>query len=414
MTSSDTAAECAPAPSTRVALRNPAEMADALPYLLGFHPDDSVVVVALHGEEGQFGGRVRVALPDDPTDWPDVASQVAAVLERGAVSRGERPDGAVVFLCQEPAPPRDASGQAVAARLRPLAQLLRTACGEREMPVYEALCVSHGKYWSYCCPDPACCPPEGRALPPHGTSPMAAAATYAGIRVRGSLRDMEARLRPVGAPLAGEQEDALDRAAAELVPKMLSEGGDEAVRRETLTLARGLLDRFGAVPVRTSASPDGDAESDAADDRALGATEAATVILGLQDRQTRDRAAEWMEGDDAAPALRLWRALARRCTGLYREHAAAPLSLAGWVAWSGGDEIEARVAFGRALESDPQYLFARLMHRACNEGLDPEPLRRFMRGAPPEGGPAPSGTAHDGAPSPRPHDGSPPGGGATA
>ena len=66
--------------------------------------------------------------------------------------------------------------------------------------------------------------------------------------------------------------------------------------------------------------------------------EAAALILGLQDRETRDRAAEWMEGAEADPALRLWRALARRCVGPYGEHAAAPLTLAGWVAWSTGDE----------------------------------------------------------------------------
>ena len=62
------------------------------------------------------------------------------------------------------------------------------------------------------------------------------------------------------------------------------------------------------------------------------------MILGLQDRETRDRAAEWMEGPEAGPALRLWRALARRCVGPYVEHAAAPLTLAGWVSWSTGDE----------------------------------------------------------------------------
>ena len=39
------------------------------------------------------------------------------------------------------------------------------------------------------------------------------------------------------------------------------------------------------------------------------------MILGLQDRETRDRAAEWMEGPEADPALRLWRAL---CPALRR------------------------------------------------------------------------------------------------
>jgi hypothetical protein len=34
----------------KVTLRGPGELADALPYLMGFHPNDSVVLVALHGE----------------------------------------------------------------------------------------------------------------------------------------------------------------------------------------------------------------------------------------------------------------------------------------------------------------------------------------------------------------------------
>ena len=50
-------------------------------------------------------------------------------------------------------------------RLRPLAQRLRTACGSLDVPVYEALCISDGRFWSYCCPDERCCPPEGRGSP---------------------------------------------------------------------------------------------------------------------------------------------------------------------------------------------------------------------------------------------------------
>ncbi|MCZ1003194.1 hypothetical protein O1M63_42975 [Streptomyces mirabilis] len=32
-----------------------------------------------------------------------------------------------------------------------------------------------------------------------------------------------------------------------------------------------------------------------------------------------------------------------------------------------------------ALGADPDYLFARLLHQACNEGLDPESIRRCLR-----------------------------------
>lgn len=359
----------------QISLRSPAELADALPYLLGFQPDDSIVVVALHGERGRFGGRLRIGIPADPEEWPAVADQLAACLKGNSVTRGASPEGALLFLCQDPADGE--SGEAVMERLRPLAQRLRVACGGLEMPVYEALCISAGRFWSYCCPDPVCCPGEGSRLSAPGTSAMAAAAAYAGIHVRGSQKEMEAQLAPLGGAFAAPQERALDTAAAALVPRMLNFVSRDAVTSETLRLARQVMERLHAAPAVGRRA--GQAAADAQDDALLSHDEAAKLILGLQDRATRDRAAEWMEGRDAAAALRLWRALARRCVGAYDEHAVAPTALAGWVAWSSGDEPSARVALGRVLTMEPDYLFAQLLHRACNEGLDPEPLRRCMR-----------------------------------
>ncbi|MET7936149.1 DUF4192 domain-containing protein [Streptomyces sp. NPDC005322] len=356
----------------QVTLRSPAELADALPYVLGFHPDDSVVMIALHGPRGRFGGRLRLGIPGVREEWPEVCDQLAECLISGSERRGERPDGIVLFLCQEPA--EGASGQEVMERLRPLAQRLRIACGRLEVPVFEALCVSEGRFWSYVCPDRRCCPPEGVPLTLPGTSVMAAAATFAGVQVRGSLREMEARLAPLGAPRAEEQERALDAAGCELVPRILGGVDSAAVRAQTLVLVGRMLKRFGAAP--PIADP---CAADARDDDLLDDKEAAAMIIGLQDRLARDRAAAWMEGPDAETAQRLWRALARRCVGSYGEHAAAPLTLAGWVAWSAGDEPAARVALGRALQVDPDYLFARLLHQACNEGLDPELLRDCLR-----------------------------------
>lgn len=364
-----------PADEQQITLRSPAELADALPYMVGgFHPSDSIVLIALHGSRGRFGGRLRLGIPRSPGEWSPVAEELAACLIEGSERRGSRPDGIVVFLCQDPA--EGETSRRVMERLRPLAQRLRTACGALEVPVYEALCISGGRFWSYCCPDERCCPADGNALALPGTSVMAAAAAYAGIQVRGSLREMEARLAPwaAEAPLAPGLEKALDTAGAALVPRILERAGREQVAEETLALARLLMLRIAEAPRTGSWSA-----SDVADDRLLTHEEAAAVILGLQDRETRDRAAEWMEGPDAGPALRLWRALARRCVGPYSEHAAAPLTLAGWVAWSTGDEPGARVALGLALRADPAYVFARLLHQACNEGLDPETLRSCLR-----------------------------------
>ncbi|MFF4735724.1 DUF4192 domain-containing protein [Streptomyces sp. NPDC001262] len=361
-----------PRPEPQITLRSPAELADALPYLMGFHPTDSIVMVALHGDRGRFGGRLRLGIPGSRDEWPDVCDQLAETLVAGSAKRGARPDGIVLFLCRDPG--EGETALEVMKRLQPLAQCLRIACGGLDVPVYEALCISGGRFWSYCCPDERCCPPEGVPLALPGTSVMAAAAAYAGIQVRGTLREMEARYAPLTGDRAEAQLRALDGAAADLVPRILSGTSCETVRQETLDLVRLLLDRFheaGPGAQRT--------ESDARDDALVGVDEAAAVIIGLQDRAARDRAAEWMEGPQAPAALRLWRALARRCVPPYQEHATAPFALAGWVAWSVGDHPEARVALGGALTIDPGYLFAQLLHRACNEGLDPELLRRCLR-----------------------------------
>ncbi|MER5706172.1 DUF4192 domain-containing protein [Streptomyces sp. NPDC002122] len=367
-----------PSRTQRITLRGPAELADALPFMLGFHPTDSVVLVALHGERGRFGGRVRLGIPRSPREWASTADHLAECLVESEDRRGDRPDGIVVFLCQDPEPGE--TGSRVMERLRPFAQRLRTACGALDIPVYEALCISDGLYFSYCCPDDRCCPPGGTPMGLTGTSVTAATAAYAGVQVRGSLRDMQARLKPHGTAADETQRAALDEAAASIVPRILEAPpgqGREEVRETTLRTAREILRRF-ADPA--AAQPSGGvAAADAADDALIGTEEAAALILGLQDRDTRDRVAEWMEGWEGAAALRLWRVLARRCVTPYQEHAAAPLTLAGWAAWSTGDEPTARVALGLALEADPDYIFARLLHQACNEGLDPESLRSCLR-----------------------------------
>ncbi|MFF3334372.1 DUF4192 family protein [Streptomyces sp. NPDC002888] len=359
----------------QVTLRTPAELADALPYLLGYRPEDSIVLVALHDRDGRgrFGGRARLGIPAHTDDWAPVARQLAHGLVTGSERRGARPEQIVAYVCQEPT--TGESGRQVMERLRPLAQKLRVECGALDVPVIEALCISDGRFWSYCCGSEGCCPVEGTPMGLPGTSVLAAAATYAGIQVRGTLRELRARLLPWETAAALEQNAALDTANRALIPRILDDTGRLEVAAETVKLAELVLGRLAEAPPVS-----GTLMADRRDDELIGHDEAATLILGLQDRTTRDRAAEWMEGDEAGPALRLWRALARRCVGPYGEHAAAPLTLAGWVAWSTGDGIEAREAFAMALGADPDYLFARLLHQACNEGVDPESVRRCLRG----------------------------------
>ncbi|MFD5026307.1 DUF4192 family protein [Streptomyces sp. NPDC058373] len=358
----------------RITVRSHTELADALPYLLGFQPDENLVLVAVHGSGGRFGGRVRVGIPTDPADWPAIADVLTDALVTGSARRLGTPDAIVAFLCREPGPGE--TGATVMEALRPLAQHVRLAAGARDVPVVEAICLSDHRCWSYCCPDPVCCPAEGTPLTPPGTSVLAAAAVYAGVAVRGSLRAMERRLLPPDDGGDPAWTTALDGACSHLLPRLLDDDEGPVVGEQTLTVAAGLITRLLQLPEVRDPK-----EADARDDRAIGLDEAAAVIVGLQDRETRDRAAEWMEGPLAPPALRLWRALARRCSGAYDEYAAGPLALAGWVAWSTGDPAEARVALALALRADPDYTFALLLHHACNEGLAAESIRRVLRRA---------------------------------
>lgn len=366
-------------PSTddmKVVLHGPAELADALPFLMGYHPTDSVVLLALHGERGRFGGRLRVGLPSpqDPSEWPDLARQLADCLVTGSLRRGSPPSAIVAFLCQDPRAGERSSE--VMERLRPLAQQLRIACGELDVPVIEALCVSAGRWWSYCRPESdgaAQASDEGVRVAEPGGSAIAAAAAYNGIPMPAPLRDLESRLQPAE-PRDPAHETALDLACARLVPRMLDRSAGPSVTERTVELARGALDAFASAPLINDA-----VRSDRRDDELLDHNQAAEMILGLQDHAARDRVVEWSEPATAGAAIRLWRALARRCAGPYAEHAAALLALTGWVAWCSGDEAEARVALCTALDLEPHCSFARLLQHAVSQGLDPDVVRSALR-----------------------------------
>src|SRR5262249_37048500 len=152
----------------------------------------------------------RLGIPAHEEDWEAAAHQLAHGLVTGSQRRGARPEQMVAYVCQEPSPGE--SGRDVKRRLARLAHLLRTQCGDLDVPVIEALCISDGRFWSYCCPAEGCCPEDGTPMGLPGTSVLAAAATYAGLQVRGTLKELRARMQPWETTAALEQEIALDTA----------------------------------------------------------------------------------------------------------------------------------------------------------------------------------------------------------
>ncbi|GAB2735627.1 DUF4192 domain-containing protein [Kitasatospora kifunensis] len=340
-----------------VRMRGPADMAAMLPYLLGFYPDDSIVAVGLHGSASRQGGAIRLDIPEDPNDWPIIAVELARLLITLSEQRDRRPDAVLLYLCRDPEP----GARPVRTQLRPLADQLLRVFREFEVPVKESLCVSGGRWWSFLCSDPACCDPHGTAILA-GQEPRAvvAAATYAGLAPRGSRKAIGAALAPIGPPVGDAQRRALERLVPS--PAGLTQSGAE--------------ERTGEAAARLIAQAMADSQ---AGPPTLDEVRAARLIVALQDRENRDRAAEYAEPVELAAAQRLWRFLARRCVPPFEEFARAPLTLLAWTSWLAGDTATSRVALGRALDLDPSYTLAELLYQSLNGGLEPDGLLNIVR-----------------------------------
>ncbi|MFD0405986.1 DUF4192 family protein [Kitasatospora sp. NPDC127116] len=327
-----------------VVMRGPADMAELLPYFLGFYPDDSIVAVGLHGPGLHQGGVIRADLPRSPAQWPAAAEETAALLVALSERHGSRPLQVLLYLCQDPG---TAHAPPVVDGLRPLAQALRAAFGRRGVAVKESLCVSDGRWWSFLCRGDGCCDAAGnpvRRSPDPG--PAAAAATVAGLVPRGSRKAIIGGLEPVGPPEAVAQCDALARA----------EAVDALAREQRIALLDQAVAEFRA----------GAGELDP--DRT------AQLLLALRDRLVRDRGVEYARPDELAPAERLWRFLARRAVPPYEGCAVAPLTLLAWTSWVAGDTATARVVLGHVLRLAPGYLLAELLYESLNDGMTPQGL----------------------------------------
>ncbi|WP_344340007.1 DUF4192 domain-containing protein, partial [Kitasatospora putterlickiae] len=160
-----------------------------------------------------------------------------------------------------------------------------------------------------------------------------------------------AALAPVGPPGADALRSAFARAGAGPSP-----GRGSVDRREHAALLDAAVAEFMAGATT------------------LDEDRAARLLLALQDRIVRDRAAEYARPAELAPAQRLWRFLATRCVAPYESCAAPPLTLLAWASWVAGDTATARVVLGHTLRRHPSYLLAQLLYESLNGGFAPDTL----------------------------------------
>lgn len=356
------------APDHVIRLATADEMAVSIPYQLGFHPAQSIVVVALHGK--RLGGIVRLDIPPGP-----LAADAARSVYRTLSARG-LPD-AVLLLGYE-----RVSGEATSA----LVAFAEEAFGA-DMSVCDVQAVHDGTISEVvlhrgrrargrmlASRGPA------RALPHPSQVPAVADFVALGAVALPSREALEDLLEPGEQPAqvtrVSQVAEELDRLGGRLP------GRGSALRAWGRHLRRGVLP--GGLPAR----------------------DIAVMVAVLADREVRDSLLAWL-----CPGLIPDHLLEEECRRLIHQHVperspsavegvddqgahqelllalvrATPVAAPGAAAdicsvlaqqvWSRGNCALAQIAASRALEHQPEHVLAGLVLQLAEGGVSPESMR---------------------------------------
>ena len=291
-------------------LKGPADAAAMIPYVMGFQPHDSLVVVSLEGERKRFGPTLRVDLVDDPRLVEAQTAQIVHVVTRNA--------SALVLV---------AAFSDDAAQADPLVRRVLAALEGRGVAIEDAFRVGGGRWWSYRCENPECCSPDGMPYDP-GASRVAAEAVVSGMTV-------------------AEDRDALRAMFAPADPGRRAEVAREIVRlrREEMSILPGPA--VGELPSRVGSAL-GRAPT-------LDVSETAWLALAVQPFSGREAAFVLIERANAARHLDLWRAVMAQIA----DDLLPPVGcLAAFAAWLDGCGVLASHAVERVFEISPHYPLA--------------------------------------------------------
>ncbi len=330
----------AAAPLLRVC--SPADLVELVPYLVGFHPKDSVVFISLHGPRERVGLTLRLDLAAAMEDLDSLNTCAAHLARSGA--------RAVVVVVYSRGPTYWFEDGTPSLPHSDLVLELADALRLHNVVLADALLVADERWWSYLCLDPMCCTPEGHDITDDGTvSAVAAAATVAGMTVVADRDALVQSLAPLPEP---------DRADLAARCRQLAETWEHSGGRPSNEEAAQLWSN-AVLAQRHSESP-------------LDWADAAALLVLLQDAGVRDACTTWATGPDTGAARALTRQLARRASPPWD---VAPYALLAWYAWRGGDGALSRIAVEFALASDPKCAFALLIQQLIDYGVDPRAWR---------------------------------------
>ena len=308
-------------------LTSPHDLLAAIPFLIGYHPENSLVMVSL--KDDSVGMAMRVDFPTDiaPESYDLLASHFIREEASGAFI--------VAYLSSEEIDPEPAMANICAAMMR------------AGIDIKESLIVTGNRYRSMMCTDSTCCPPEGTEVPAIDSSRIAAEHVIAGHPMPyATVGDLAQSIAALESSHESRWQDD--------VQKFWISSDAEEINELQRDGATAVIDLVGEYR-----------EGRGCEDREL----TARVIGRLSDIQVRDFSLGSHTEENADFYWRMWRDLLRIAP---RGFVAPIASLFASMAYERGEGALAHRALDRALADDDQYSLALLLRRVFTAGWPPE------------------------------------------
>jgi hypothetical protein len=312
---------CMTMTETKIRIKGPTDLIAVVPLLLGFHPEQSLVVIGL--VEGDLHCTFRVDLPGSAEHIEHLRDLTGQLCRNGCdacvlVAYGERELGEAALA--RAAHRFDAAGISPLNRFR----------------------VTDGRWFGLDCEEP-CCPAEGRPVP--RTSPAACEVAVAGGHALPDRSAVAAQLDPVEPGRRAAVTAAVDAALlAETELDWAEQRG-----RDLRTVERWMA---------ASELP--------------GTAEIAALGLALGDLDIRDHVIERINsGEFEGNRTDLWIWVARH---LEEELVAPAATVAGFAAYRFGNGVLALEALELALRARPNYRLAQMLMASLQAGIPPRML----------------------------------------
>jgi len=308
-------------------LTSPHDLLAAIPFLIGYHPQDSLVLVALKHEAVGMAMRVDMPVGVSAEGYDLLASHF---LRDGA-------DGAFIVA------------YVGAGAVDPENVLINTSAAlvRAGIDIKESLIVRNNRFRSMICSDLACCPPEGSAIPDLGSSRIAAEHVIAGHPM--PFENVDGLVQSIAAVAS-----SFESVWADEVQAFWVSSDSEEIQELQRDGATAIIDLVGEYR-----------EGRGAEDREL----AARVIGRLSDIQVRDFALGSHTDESADYYWAMWRDLLRIAP---RGFVAPIACLFAAMAYERGEGALAHKGLDRGLGDDDQYSLAHLLRRVFTAGWPPQ------------------------------------------